>query len=157
MLSVPLLGLHGKCEAILTYTSRGYRRCLGQVGQGQIGLQEMSAYPVRPLTLGNMRKLGVQYLIASCLNEACRHSAMIDVSSYPAQPMCRRLVATRLCGNCGGKRVDVRPNWKEQSTRPSLPGRNGGEPMEWVLREARSRIARSEQAKNARAIQLGCG
>jgi hypothetical protein len=38
-----------------------------------------------PMTLGNMRELGVQRLIASCLNDACRHSALIDVSSYPAE------------------------------------------------------------------------
>ena len=29
-----------------------------------------------------MRQLGVRRLIASCLNDACRHQAMIDVSSY---------------------------------------------------------------------------
>jgi hypothetical protein len=32
-----------------------------------------------PMTLGNMRDLGVQRLIASCLNDACRHVALIDV------------------------------------------------------------------------------
>jgi hypothetical protein len=37
-----------------------------------------------PMTLGNMRALGVQNLLASCLNDACRHTALIDVSSYPA-------------------------------------------------------------------------
>ena len=36
------------------------------------------------MTLGNMRELGVQKLIASCLNDACRHIALIDVSRYPA-------------------------------------------------------------------------
>jgi hypothetical protein len=35
------------------------------------------------MTLGNMRQLGVQRLLASCLNDACRHTALIDVSSYP--------------------------------------------------------------------------
>ena len=38
-----------------------------------------------PMTLGNMRQLGVHNLVASCLNDACRHSALIDVSSYPAE------------------------------------------------------------------------
>ena len=37
-----------------------------------------------PMTLGNMRALGVQRLVASCLNDACRHVALIDVSAYPA-------------------------------------------------------------------------
>ena len=31
-----------------------------------------------------MRELGVTRLIASCLNDACRHVALIDVSKYPA-------------------------------------------------------------------------
>ena len=31
-----------------------------------------------PMTLGNMRELGVQNRIASCLNDACRHTALID-------------------------------------------------------------------------------
>ena len=33
------------------------------------------------MTLGNMREQGVQHLIAFCLNDACRHQALIDVSS----------------------------------------------------------------------------
>jgi hypothetical protein len=35
------------------------------------------------MTLGNMRELGVRRLIAFCHNDACRHQALIDVSSYP--------------------------------------------------------------------------
>jgi hypothetical protein len=44
------------------------------------------------MILGNMRELGVHGLVASCLNDACRHVALIDVSSYlmilyvPASP-----------------------------------------------------------------------
>jgi hypothetical protein len=41
--------------------------------------------PSPPMTLRNMRQLGVRNLVASCLNDACRHSALIDVSSYPAE------------------------------------------------------------------------
>jgi hypothetical protein len=40
--------------------------------------------PGPPITLSNMRELGVQNLIASSLSDACRHTARIDVSSYPA-------------------------------------------------------------------------
>ena len=36
-----------------------------------------------PMTLGNMRRLGVQRLVAHCLNDACRHQGLIDVSKYP--------------------------------------------------------------------------
>ena len=68
------------------------------------------------MTLGNMRELGVQRLIASCLNDACRHTALIDVSSYPAEtevPWFRTRVVCAKCGSRGNK-IDVRPNWKEQ-------------------------------------------
>jgi hypothetical protein len=37
------------------------------------------------MTLGNMRQLSVQNLVAFCLNDACRHQGLIDVSSYPAE------------------------------------------------------------------------
>jgi hypothetical protein len=56
------------------------------------------------MTLGNMREPGVQNLIAFCLNDACRDTALIDLSSYPADtevPWFKSRV------KCGGKRVDV--------------------------------------------------
>jgi hypothetical protein len=31
------------------------------------------------MTLGNKRRQGVQHLIAYCLNDSCRHQALIDV------------------------------------------------------------------------------
>jgi hypothetical protein len=34
-----------------------------------------------PMTLGNMRELGVRNLVACCLNDACRHTALINVSN----------------------------------------------------------------------------
>ncbi len=63
--------------------------------------------------LGNMRELGVHHLIAYCLNNSCRHQALIDVSSYPGDTP---VLGTKVkCSKCGahGRRIDVRPNWKE--------------------------------------------
>jgi len=62
-----------------------------------------------------MRDLGVQRLLASCLNDACRLTALIDVSSYPGDTEIPSFLRRAKCGKCGGKRVDVRPNWKEQA------------------------------------------
>ena len=78
--------------------------------------------PGPPMTLGNMRELGVQNLVASCLNDACRHTSLIDVSSYPADtevPYFRHQV---VCAKCGSRRnkIDVSPNWKEQPTQPTV-------------------------------------
>jgi hypothetical protein len=39
--------------------------------------------PGEPMTLGNMRHLGVQRLVATCLNDVCRHQGFqrrIDLS-----------------------------------------------------------------------------
>ena len=78
-----------------------------------------------PMTLGNMRELGVHRLVASCLNDACRHVALIDVSGYPADaevPSFRsRVVSAKCCSR--GNKIDVRPNWKEQPSQPSLTGK----------------------------------
>jgi hypothetical protein len=74
------------------------------------------------MTLGNMRELGVQRLVASCLNDACRHTALIDVWSYPAETEIPYFRSHVVCAKCGsrGNKTDVRPNWKEQPPQPSL-------------------------------------
>jgi hypothetical protein len=77
------------------------------------------------MTLGNMRELGVQNLVASCLNDACRHVALIDVSKYPEDTEVPWFRSRELCAKCGsrGNKIDVRPNWKEQPTGESLTGK----------------------------------
>jgi hypothetical protein len=82
--------------------------------------------PVGPgMTLGNMRALGVQRLVAYCLNDACRHTALIDVSSYPADTEVPWFRTRVVCAKCGGRgnKIDVRPNWKEQPPSECLTGK----------------------------------
>jgi hypothetical protein len=71
-----------------------------------------------------MRQLGVRRLIASCLNDACRHVALIDVSSHPAETEVPSFRSRVVCAKCGsrGNKIDVRPNWKEQPVQSSLSG-----------------------------------
>jgi hypothetical protein len=73
------------------------------------------------MTPGNMRELGVHHLIGFCLNDSCRHQALIDESKYADDvevPSFQRRVK---CGKCGsrGRWIDVRPNWKEQPQMPT--------------------------------------
>jgi hypothetical protein len=77
------------------------------------------------MTLGNMRDLGVQRLIASSLNDACRNTALIDVWSYPAETEIPFFKSRVVCAKCGrrGNKIDVRPNWNEQPPQPSLTGK----------------------------------
>jgi len=77
------------------------------------------------MTLGNMRHLGVHRLLATCLNDACRHQGLIDVSNYPADTEVPSFASKVVCAKCGarGRHIDVRPNWKEQPLSESLTGK----------------------------------
>jgi hypothetical protein len=78
-----------------------------------------------PMTLGNMRHLGVHHLIATCLTDACRHQGLIDVSKYPDDTEVPSLASKVVCAKCGahGRYIDVRPNWKERADGPTLTGK----------------------------------
>src|SRR6516162_6569880 len=89
--------------------------------------------PGSPITLGNMRELGVRHLIGFCHNDACRHSALIDVSDCPDHVEVRWFQQRAKCAKCGGKRVDVRPNWKEKP----------GMPDSWAVRSRKTKLAHS--------------
>jgi len=67
--------------------------------------------PGDPMTLGNMRRLGVQHLVASCLRDACRHQGLIDVSKI-SRRCCSPIVRQVVFAKCGasGRYIDVRPN-----------------------------------------------
>jgi hypothetical protein len=71
------------------------------------------------MTLGNMRHLGVQR--ATCLNDACRHQGLIDVSKFPDDAEVPSFASKAVCAKCGarGRHIDVRPNWKEQPPQES--------------------------------------
>ena len=77
------------------------------------------------MTLDNMRHLGVRNLVATCLNDACRHQGLIDVSNYPGDTEVPWFTNKIVCAKCGarGRHIDVRPNWKEQPMRSSLVGK----------------------------------
>jgi hypothetical protein len=116
--------------------------------------------PGPPMTLGNMRALRVQRLIASCLNDACRHTALIDVSSYPAETDVPYFARKVMCAKCGskGNKIDVRPNWS------FVPSRL------WIMRSRQAglgycdrgshRTANNQQQipkhQNINAVQVRC-
>jgi hypothetical protein len=71
----------------------------------------------------------VHTLIAYCLNASCRHTAIIDVSSYPGDTLVTWFRSKVQCKKCGARnnRIDVRPNWQEAEPvrdwrgRPAMP------------------------------------
>jgi len=66
------------------------------------------------MPLGNMRELGILRLAAFGRNDACRHQSTIDVSAYSDKTTVPWFQLLVRCSKCGGRNVDVRPNWKEQ-------------------------------------------
>lgn len=81
--------------------------------------------PGDPMTLGNMRSLGVQRLIAYCLNPSCRHEGVVDVAKFADDVEVPSFGRKVVCAKCGarGRDIDVRPNWKEQPQGGSLTGK----------------------------------
>ena len=75
-----------------------------------------------------MRRQGLRSLIAYCLNDARRHQAVIDVSSYPSETEVPWFRSKVTCAKCGarGNKIDVRPNWKEK---PGSPDNWQGRPV----------------------------
>jgi hypothetical protein len=61
------------------------------------------------MDLENMRRQGVRNLIAYCLNDACRHQALIEVWSYPANTEIAYFKRRVVCAKCGarGNKIDV--------------------------------------------------
>jgi hypothetical protein len=58
----------------------------------------------RPMTVGNMRELGVQNLIASCLSDACRHTVITTGTTsnvwpgpWPLVGFCPLPTSARFC------------------------------------------------------------
>jgi hypothetical protein len=80
----------------------------------------MALNPKQPhgpsMTRGNMRHLGVHRLVASCLNDACRHQGLIEVSKFADDVEVPSFARKIVCAKCRarGRHIDVRPNWKEQ-------------------------------------------
>jgi hypothetical protein len=79
--------------------------------------------PGPPMTLDNMREMGVRGLAVYCLNHACRHQTVISADDYAGDIEVPSFRLRMKCSKCGGKRVDVRPNWNEQPPAESLTGK----------------------------------
>jgi hypothetical protein len=71
------------------------------------------------MTLADMRVLGVRELNVLCLNPACRHEITFSADDYASEIEMSWFRSRMICARCGDRRLDVRPNWKEQPTKPT--------------------------------------
>jgi hypothetical protein len=72
--------------------------------------------PIEPMTLGNMRELGVRSLDVSRWN--CHHQAVLSADRWPDEVAVPSF-GPRMVSIIG---ADARLNWKEQPPRESLTG-----------------------------------
>jgi len=68
--------------------------------------------PEPPMTLGNMRLLGVCGLLVACFN--CQHEARVDVDRLDEDVTIVSFVGRLLCTKCSSTRIDVQPLWLDQ-------------------------------------------
>src|SRR5262245_8441779 len=81
-----------------------FGRTLGPHG-GTCGVPNCERSTVAPpMTLGNVRELGVHLLAASCPNDSCRYQALVDVSAYPDKTLVPWFQLLIRCGKCGSRR-----------------------------------------------------
>jgi hypothetical protein len=66
----------------------------------------------------NMRRQGVRRHIAYCLNDACRHQAIIDVSSYPGDTPVPWFKTKAKCAKRGAKGNRMVPKEQQPPGRP---------------------------------------
>jgi hypothetical protein len=65
------------------------------------------------MTLANMRDLGVHGLQVLCRSPACRHEITFSADDYAGDTELSWFRARMICARCGGRRLDVQPNWHE--------------------------------------------
>lgn len=68
---------------------------------------------IRPMTLADMRGLGVRSVDAYCQAPSCGHSATILVDALSPATFVPDVALRLRCSACGSKKVYTRPSWKE--------------------------------------------
>jgi hypothetical protein len=72
---------------------------------------------IEPMTLGNMREIGVRSLAFQC--HQCHHERTMSADHLPGALTVPSFIRRMVCTSCGIVGADARPNWKEQQSRVS--------------------------------------
>jgi hypothetical protein len=64
-----------------------------------------------PMTLANMRALGVRSLAVTCL--LCNHEAALPADGFPPETPVPAFGPRMVCTACGIIGADARPDWRE--------------------------------------------
>jgi hypothetical protein len=94
-----------------------------------LGTMPLPRPPTDPsMTLAHVRELGAHELKVLCLNPACSHTITFGSDDYADEIKLAWFKPRMICARCGGRRIDVSPNWEEQDARQlgSRPGASNG-------------------------------
>ena len=73
----------------------------------------MKPYDGPPMTLANMRALGVFSVDASC---ACGRETSVRVDALPDDLAVPDVRLRLVCAGCGGRPVETRPDWRQYNS-----------------------------------------
>jgi hypothetical protein len=74
-----------------------------------------------PMTLGNMRRLGMRSLDVTC--KACGHHATFNVDAWPDEVLVISFGRRIRCIKCGHLDANVMPDWHQLQRIPRMPRR----------------------------------
>ena len=77
-------------------------------------------YKIEPMTLGNMRELGVRSFAVYC--RQFHRQAVLSADRWPDDVAVPTFGPRMLCTRCGIVGANARPNWKERPPRETLTG-----------------------------------
>ena len=75
----------------------------------------MRTPPIDPMTLANMRSLGVNSLSVWCAGRDCWHQTTLDVAGFPDAATVPSFASRLRCAACGHLGAEVMPNWNART------------------------------------------
>ena len=79
--------------------------------------RDANGQPIEPMTLGNMRALGLTRVVVSCAVEGCGYEKAVGVSEWPDTAYVPDVGLRLKCPKCGAPELDSRPDWTERKGR----------------------------------------
>ena len=76
--------------------------------------RDANGQPIEPMSLGNMRALGLTRVLVWCVAEGCGYEKAVAVSEWPDAAYVPDVGRRLKCPKCGATELDRRPDWAER-------------------------------------------
>ena len=78
--------------------------------------RDANGQTIEPMTLGNMRTLGLTCVVVTCVAEGCGDEKAVGVSGWPDTAYVPDVGLRLKCPKCGALELDSRPDWTERKS-----------------------------------------